>query len=538
VSISAKDKLAVSFYDSQKLMSQIYSGWLPPEYMRMSEIEYAEKNVRVATESVPPLIIPFTRNPVQLVYHEMKNNIPIPRSGGKRILTLKSRRMGITTYEQAISYSMCRTQRGAQCITVAQSADAALDIFKMVKRMNDDDPNYMKTSVDKKDGLEYKKLRSSFSITTAGGTSIKRGATLQRAHGTEVAFWDLKEQSALNLLSSIDKATNCGEFVLETTANGVGGAFYDRWQEASSGESRWNQIFLGWYLDSRNSVIPYEGEAEIILDTLTDEEVFLFEKFGCNINQLAWRRDQIKGGPKEEKQFKQEYPATPEEAFISTGSSYFATDVIERKERGCKTPIRESEGLCIWAEPIEGVRYIVAADTSEGNLNSDDSPIGVLRWDNGEQVARLNWKASPSALGHKCVEFAKKYNGALIAIENNNTGHSAINTVMNQCLYNRVYYHEDLVKENPKESTTPGWRTTGLTRPLLLNELNDSLENDEMIVNDKLFLTQCRVFRDNGQGKLEASRNSGHHGDLVITWGIAWQARKAKWQLSLEPIFV
>lgn len=532
------DRLSVQFADMNGLMDRIRTAWVPPEYMRISEIDYAEKYALVTTETTPTLIIPFCRNPAQMVYHNLIKKIPIPRATGRRRITLKGRRMGVTTYEQMISYGMVRTQRGSQVLTVSQSKDANVDIFKMVRTMHEYDTNYMKTSMDKKDGLEYRKLKSSFTISTAKGTSIKRGSTLHRSHGTEVAFWDLNDKDAANLIASIDNATRGGEFVMESTANGPSGVFYELWQEAMSGKSVWSPIFLGWYLDPRNSVIPMPGEADEILATITPEEVFLVEKFDCNIGQLAWRRDRIKGGEKARKIFKQEYPSTAEEAFIVSGHGTFEQDVIDENLRRCQDPIYDSDGYTIWEEPITGEKYIVAADTSEGTSGSDPSPIVVLNHRTAKQVARLNWCARPSTLGHKCVEFAKKYNGALIAIENNNTGHSALNTVMNQDCYTNVFYMEDSVREDPKESLTPGWRTTGLTRPILLSDLNDSISNFEMKVNDKLFLSQCRVFRDNGSGKSEASRKSGHHGDLVIAWGIALQARKYIWSLSREVIFV
>lgn len=534
-----RDRLFIKFASHHDLMDRIRSAWVPPEYMRMPSIDYAEKYVKISTESTPPLTIPFLRNPVQHVYHDLKQKAPSPRSTGKRIITLKSRRMGVTTYEQSMSYSMCRTMRGANALTVTQSKDANETIFKMVRMMHDEDVNQMRLRTDKKDGLEYRKNRSRFTIATARGTAIKRGDTIHKAHGTEVGFWDLRDQDAANLISSIENAARGGEFVLESTANGTDGVFYNTWQEAVSGNSIWTPIFLGWYLDSRNSVMLYPGEEKEILDTLTEEELYLVEAFDCSIEQLAWRREKIKGGAKAKKQFQQEYPATAEEAFIVSGTSYFEQDVIEANLRKCKEPIRESEGLCVWRNPEHGHKYIVCVDTSEGITGSDPSPIGILDWNTCEQVARLNWSVRPSTLGRKCVELAKLYNGALIAIENNNTGHSALNTVMNQCCYTNVYYMEDDVREDPKESVSPGWRTTGLTRPILLDDLNNSLRNFEMKVNDKLFLSQCRTFRDNGNGKAESSRKKdGHHGDLVITWGIGLQARKSKWSLSPEALFV
>lgn len=529
-------RISLPFVRPSESMARIRSAWVPPEYMRISELEYAEKFVRIKTED--DFVIPFRINPVQKIYHAMKEATPTPRATGKRFITLKARRMGITTYEQVISYTQCRTRRNTECVTVAQTKEDTAKIFEMVLRMHQDDPNYAKLDKDRKDALAYKLLRTDFSIATAGGKGVARGAKYSRVHGSEVAFWALNDRDTDNLIAALGEAARRGEMVLESTANGMAGWFYEKWQEAMSGNSIWTPLFLGWYMDARNQIQISAAERTEIIETLTDEEAHLVDKFSCNINQLAWRREKRRGGRKAEKMFQQEYPSTAEEAFIASGTCYFSVDDIDNALRKCSEPIRESEGLAIWKEPEPGHKYIVAADTSEGTTGSDPSPIGILDWRTGEQVARLNVVFRPSTLGFKCVEFAKKYNGALIAVENNNTGHSVLNTIMNQCCYTNVYYMEDDVRDIPKESQTPGWRTTGLTRPILLSELNDSISNMEMKVNDKLFLSQCKVFRDNGLGKAEASRATGHHGDLVMMWGIAWQARKAHWVSDTTPIFV
>lgn len=510
--------------------------WAPPQFAGMPEIQYLEKNLKVATEDDPPLIVPFKINPVQAVYHAKKEAIVAPRTSGKRILTLKSRRMGITTYEQGISYSKIRTQSGARCITVAQSEDAVTTIFEMVKLFHKEDPNYLRPSKDNETTLAYSSLRSKFSVSTAKGTAIKRGDTLHRVHCSEVAFWELNERAEDNLIASLDKAANKGEMVLETTANGPRGLFHRLWQEAQTGRDRWKPIFLGWYHDSRNAIPIGQDERERIIDTLEDDEVFLVERFGCNANQLAWRREQMGSTEKSKKIFRQEYPAIAEEAFVSTGFCFFDANKIEQRIRQCADPIYESEGLAVWKRPEEGRRYIVAADTSEGNPDSDPSPIVVMDWESGEQCLRLNWCVKPHILGRKCVELAKEYNGAIIAVEANNTGHSVLNTILNQECYRNVYYHDDDVREDSKRSQTPGWRTDGKTKPIMLGDLEDAIENNFMVFNDKLFLEQCRSFRDEG-GSVKAARGTGHHGDLVIAWAIAWQVRKSR-QIVLESIFV
>ena len=517
--------------DSKILINRIASNFNPPSFSGLSAIDYAEKFVYISTEDNPPLVIPYKRNSVQSFYHNWKEVQPVPRANGKRIIVLKSRRMGITTYEQSISYSECRTQRKANCLTVAQTDDATTEIFRMVKFMHDNDINKAKTKQDSKGALEYRKLASKFSISSAESTAIQRGSTLTRAHCSEIAFWNINDRNAENLISAISEATRQGEFVLETTANGVGGFFYDLWMEAISGNSMWTPCFLGWYLDPRNSVSITQEESEKILETLDDEEVDLIDKNNVNINQLAWRRLKRVGSERKKKMFDQEYPSDAARAFISSGGSYFDVDKILSMIPKCKKPIYEnSSGLTIWKEPEANHKYIVAADTSEGNLDSDPSPIVILDWVTGEQVYRLNWCVKPNVLGRKCVELAKKYNGAIIAVENNNTGHSAINTIMNQECYSNLFIMDG--------AESPGWRTDARTRPILLSDLDDGLLEDTLCVNDALFLQQCMAFKQNSAGKYESARGSGHHGDLIIAWGIANQVKILCAPKNSNPIFV
>jgi len=526
----------MSYANAREILERSCSILAPPEHTTISDIDYAEKYPRIKTEDTPPLIIPFRMNPIQCVYRSLKAAVPVPKATGKRILTLKARRMGITTYEQITSYATVRTKRGSELLTIAQSKPEAEKIFRMVHLMHDTDPNYMRLDLDRNDALAYKALRTCFTITSCGAVAVSRGSTLVKVHGTEVAHWDLNYDDTNNLVIALGTAARRGELIMETTAKGLDNWFAETWKEAERGKNIWTPIFLGWYLDPRNSIQTTYDDRVLIKETLDEEEAYLVERFNCNINQLAWRREVSKGGAKYKKLFKQEYPATADEAFQATGSSFFNSDTLSTLSLRCKEPIRETEGLTIWKNPEPGHKYIIAADTSEGMSDSDPTPIGVLDWATGEQVLRNDCCLRPVSLGHKCVEYAKLYNGGLITIENNNTGHSAINTVMNQCMYGNIYYHENELRDDAKEDVTPGWRTTPLTKPMMLGELDEALEKEYMIVNDKRFLDQCRSFRETASGSAGVARSKVHHGDIVIMWAIAWQARKSRWMSEAKPI--
>jgi hypothetical protein len=106
------------------------------------------------------------------------------------------------------------------------------------------------------------------------------------------------------------------EVIIESTANGVGGEFHERWQQAEAGIGDYQAIFVPWYWqDEYRRPVP-EGFV------LTANEEKYRAAYGLDIGQMAWRRAKI-AELKDEMLFKQEYPATAAEAFQMTGHDGF-----------------------------------------------------------------------------------------------------------------------------------------------------------------------------------------------------------------------
>ena len=132
--------------------------------------------------------------------------------------------------------------------------------------------------------------------------------------------------------------------VLESTANGVGDYFHSMWNQAVKGENEFIPIFLAWFTDPTYTR-SFRSEAEKnefikqVDQTYTDtsgKEVRTYEynlkvKNSLTYEQLNWRRWTIKnkcGG--DEELFMQEYPSTPEEAFISSGRPKFNISSLKK----------------------------------------------------------------------------------------------------------------------------------------------------------------------------------------------------------------
>jgi len=486
--------------------------------------KFFEQRIRI--KSLHNEITSLTPKPIQTL-HQSKKDKCIKDGKKARYLLLKYRRGGFTTWEQALSYRQVVTQPNTSCVTLSDTQENTKTIFRMVTLMSDLDVQKPPSLMKSKSHIEVPALNTYFHVGTAGAKAFGRGDNLKRVHGSEVAHWQGGYDVIDNLVAGLTEAARYGEVTFETTANGASGWFYEMYKEAMAGENSWNPLFYAWYMDSENTFSDYDIlKQEEFFDTIQDEEKILMDSKNLTIGQMLWRRDkkfELK------KLFAQEYPENWNDAFLVRGFSFFDFSMLSNLAKNVKNPLNQRDSIIIWIEPEKDEEYSAGADPAEGNENSDNSVMGILNKKTGEQVAVLRGKWRPDVFARKCIELCNYYNGALFACEVNNHGHSVLNTVINTLHYKHLYYRlKPLDKDKyggDKKEKVAGWHTNGSTRPLLLDDLNEALEHDYMVVNDTIFIAECKTFVDRG-GKYEADKNQKD--DSVIAWGIAWQCRKQK----------
>ena len=471
-------------------------------------------------------IVSLKPKPIQLQHLKAKQDA-IAQGKPPRFLLLKYRRGGFTTWEQATSYRTLMTQANSSCVTLAHTKPDTQTIFRMVSLMSNRDPERPGSIGESKSHIEVPSLGSIFYIGTAGAKAFGRGDNLTRVHGSEVAFWQGDEYTIDNLIAGLEEAARYGEVVLETTANGAQGWFYEKYKEAMEGENNYTPLFYPWFMDAENTIDYYSAEDQTeFFDTITKEEREFMDVNDLTLGQMLWRRMKQKD---RKKLFPQEYPENWTEAFIVRGDTFFDPTTIDRHSRNASKPIKEGENVTIWKNPEPGREYCAGADPAEGNPTSDNSVMGILDRETGEQVAVLRGKWRPEVFARKCIELCTKYNKAMYCCERNNHGHSVLNTVINTLNYKNIYKWKKPIDKNKygtdKVEHIPGYDTNKKTRPILLDDLNEALEEDFMIVNDTVFLAECKTFVDEG-GKWQADKDE--HDDSIMAWGMAWQARKQK----------
>jgi len=303
---------------SQQLSDEEYEAILQDPEL------YFEACLQIRTKSEG--LQPFRLNAVQRIVHERCED-QIRRTGKVRLIILKGRQMGCSTYVGARFYRKSSTERGQLVYIVTHEDQATQNLFGMAKRYHEYClPDFKpQTTVANANELVFGRLDSSYKIATAGARSAGRSATIQCLHASEFDFWP--NSTADDVWTGLTEAlanADGTEAIIESTANTPGGRFHRAWKAAKSGESSFEALFLPWFWHDDYQTEPPAGWVPPprfveygILHGLTEARLY-----------WAWlkNRDMAMtfGSSPDEfcHEFKREYPATDEEAFETAGDDF------------------------------------------------------------------------------------------------------------------------------------------------------------------------------------------------------------------------
>jgi len=536
------------FYERHFLLQDV-----EPKYTTQSFIAFSRSRLHIRTDKPLDLLAETQREeaegqhgtPVVALYVSrlQRRYLAMKRlavAQGRRpwYLLLKYRRGGFTTIEQGQSYMVATTRPRSAVATLAHTSQSTQRIFRIAQLMHERDPEHPQRVGDSKSLLEFSN-GSQFFIGTAGGHGFARGDTLQRVHGSEVSKWMRTKRASDESMANVEDlaagllgAASHGEVVFETTPNGREW-FCIQYEEAKMGLNEFTPLFLRWFDDPMNRMELGTFDPEEVLETLNAQEKELIDKFGLDLAQIAFRRQQKKIY---KRLFPQEMPEDDKTCFLASGVCFFDTDFILSLLEGL--PLQENHGKVKslpggyevrWKEPEDGHQYVAGVDTSEGLPGCDRSGIGILDKESGEQVASIHGLFNPRLLADHVVRICTDYNKAMVGIERENHGHAVIQRVLDLG-YRKPHFRGGPMffwdqKQDVRKSRA-GWSTNPTTRPVMLEDLAEAIEGEHMTVNDHDFLGECLSFRLQGNGKFEA--DPGAHDDQVMKWAIAWQMRKHK----------
>ena len=499
---------------------------------------------------------------------QVKQNLAIEaqRKRGRpvRLVTLKTRRSGFTMGSCSEMFKSVPFFPGRRGLIIADKFDpAGLEAYdylvqfqKFYKpfqlhgasiglpRLLKPEAHRLVTPVPK--GAELELLwenGSAIDVMSAEGGDVGRGGGRHFLLADEVAFWRDAATTLTALLNMVPDLPET-DVIIQSTANGIGGEFYElceKAQDPASGTG-FGFLFYGW-LEHPLYVLPFEhaGDAKKLQDHLDKEETELRDMLGATLEQLHWRRRKIATECRGHVElFDQEYPSTPAKAFLSTGRQALTTTTLIRMpvwKEPLLAEVREVEefgrvrlqvvpnefgALVIGKRPEPGKRYGLGADPSKGidvsgsrrGTDPDYSVIFVGDLDTGEQVAMFRARERPVAFGQTVARVGRLYNYAFIVPESNDAGF--IDAILGtkyplESIYTTRRDPTDRRSIQPQEI---GFETNGTTRPWLISALDDALRETAIIIRSSVAQRECQTFVIKPNGKME--HQIGCHDDCVI----------------------
>lgn len=427
-----------------------------------------------------------------------------------RNIVLKARQMGITTYIAARFFIQTITHPGTMTVQVAHDQESAEEIFKIVHRFWENLPNAMKRGALTRSRanvrqMVFPRLDSEYRVATAADVNAGRGLTIHNLHCSEVARWLRDPAEALASLRAAVPAD--GDIVLESTANGAGGVFYEEWQHAD--ETGYTRHFFPWWYDDeyRDRLGPDK------VRPLTPEEEELVVRAELSDEQIAWRRT---NRAQLRKLAAQEYAEDPVSCFLASGECIFELEAIDRALEAAPRPalVRDNGRLTVWLYARRERRYVIGVDPAGGGTEGDYACAEVIDRQTAMQCAELHGHYSPRELAMKLIELARIYNEALLVVERNNHGYGVLANL-------RAEGYEKIFCDGGQD----GWLTSAVTKPAMIENLAAILSIKPQLFQSERLLAECRTFirrTDGGSGS-----NSGSHDDCVMAMAIALAGRAA-----------
>lgn len=466
-----------------------------------------------------------------------------------RFIVLKARQLGLSTMSEALMFLWTFWFRGSNSLVISYEDDQAQELFQMMKTYWDHWPHrgLYKLQYSTKRQLRWRETQSQVRVATAkNAQGSKRGSTVQALHASEVAFWPDPEPLWVGLNQTIP--TRHGTIIiLESTANGVGNWFYNKWMEADNGESEYIPLFFPFY---RHYEYRLATTLCVKSELNVDERQLLrimqrenYSEDAC-YQTIAWRRWAIINKCNGDVQyFMQEYPSTPEEAFISTGKPIFpATKVRDSYVRRTGVTGRlyrngvgqvvfetdESGPLTLYVKPnrrdVRSDRYFIGGDPSE-SVVGDPACMQVLNRQTYEQVAVWHDRCNPIYFAEQMILLGDFYNHCMICPEIEGGGQAAIGYITKSG-YDNVWMHKrpDHLKQG---GMVYGWSTNVTRKQWAIGVLQRRFLDGSLVIHDPKTYNQLISFVEHEDGYWGNS-NPRIHDDAVMALAITVTASESE----------
>lgn len=440
-------------------------------------------------------IIPFKLNEAQKdIFNTVRKK--------NRTIILKARQIGFSTAITGLLYHKTITTNGINTAIIGYNQDLTKELLDKVKTFYRTTPDALKPTIhyNSKFEISFPK-RDSKIIVLPSTENVGRGYTLHNVLCTELALWDKAEEKMVALENAVPLD---GNIIIESTPHGIGNMFHRMWVSDNAYEKK----EYGWWWHYS------EKEIEIIRRRMNNPQLFA-----------------------------QEY----ELEFLSSGRLVFDVDSIRRQRRNIlavgaavKLPdgksffVNTDEGVRVYRPPERTGMYVMGADVAEGVRGGDYSSFVIWDRKTGEEVAFYRGYISPDKFAVLLDRWGRRYFNALLVVEVNNHGIYTLGE-LKKLVYPMMYFRPTRYDMSGYETSERlGWRTTPITRPILIDDLAQAMRDKIITIHSKEILDEMSGFIYDDNNKMVAQ--GGLHDDTIFAAGIGYQGFKILYDKPLDQI--
>lgn len=403
-------------------------------------------------------------------------------------IILKFRQAGITELISMYCLWLAMYHPNKTVVIISIKDRVAKKVLRKIKYMYKNLPSHLQVSIVNGRKGEYGTAQE---IEFANGSTISSIPTTEDAGRSEaVSLLVIDEAAIVRWANQIWAAafptlSTGGASIVNSTPYGVGSWYHSQWVNAVSQGNDFAAIRLYWRMHPERDQKWYDSMRESLGPRRTAQEI--------------------------------------DGDFLTSGHTVFDLADIKAIEdtlsENVPIKVRLNGALRIYEKPNKKSLYYIGADIATGR-SKDYSAFSIM--DRlGEEVAAFKGKISTDKLADLLDEMGRDYNNALVAPESNDIG-LAVTNKLQQLNYPNLYYSTKILKEKgkrkPKTESIPGWLTTSKNRPVIIDELEQDIRNEDVIIKDPFFVQEAYTFiydetnRPVALGKNK--RTSGDAGEL------------------------
>jgi len=414
-----------------------------------------------------------------------------------RIILLKARQLGMSTAVTGYFYVDTIMNPGTTTALIGYNSSLTSELLDKVKVLYKSTPPALRPTIqyNSKYEISFPKIDSKIMVLPST-ENVGSGYTLNNCLVTELAKIENAEEKMISLEPAVPVD---GKLVIESSPKGVGNLYHRMWML----DNDYVKKEYGWW-------------------------------WGYSREDI----EQIRRRINNPRVFAQEYGLE----FLSSGRPVFDANVVKAQRVNVLKEgdyngffkVYKQDGWTFYQPTEQGMLYVIGADVSEGVEGGDYSTATVFNRKTGEEVAFYRGLIAADRFGETLNKIGRMYNNALMVVEINNHGLTTV-TALKNFAYPSMYFRRASHESIGYNSTDRlGWRTTKVTRPLLIDELAQAMRDQVLTIHSKEILDEMTVFVYNDNNDMVPQ--NGFHDDAIFSTGIAFQGFKILYSGPLTQI--